>query len=95
MYRKLKQYNIIKKKLTKRAFEILRISELICFMNTKYINKYKIFLEKKFGNEMEKSFCNYLKNNLLNKNPNIYNYYDIIREDNEYNNKILTYFYDQ
>lgn len=44
-------------------------------------------------NEKEKSFYKYLKKSWLNKNPKIYNYYDIICEDNEYNNKILTHFY--
>ena len=88
----MKQYNIIKKKITKRAFEIIRNSKLICFMNSKYINKYKIFLEKYMENE-KKSFFKYLKKNWLNKNPKIYNYYDLICKDNEYNNKIFAHFY--
>ena len=52
-----------------------------------------MFLEKNQENEKEKSFYKYLKKSWLNKNPKIYNYYDIICEDNEYNNKILTHFY--
>ena len=45
-------------------------------------------------NENEKKIFNYLKNNWINKNPKLYNYFDIICNDNnEYNNKLLTHFY--
>ena len=87
-------FNLIKKKLTKRAFEILRNFELICFIDPKYIDKYKIFLETKMENEKEKNLFKYLNNNWIKKSPKIYNYYDIISADNnEYANKILTHFY--
>ena len=92
--RELNEYDIIKRKLIKRACEIQRNSELICFINHKYIKKYKIFLENNMENENEKNIFNYLNNNWIKKSPKLYNYYNIILDDNnEYNNKILTHFY--
>ena len=67
LYRKMHYINLIKKKLTKRAFEILRNYEMICFTNPKYIDKYKNFLESKMENEKEKNLFKYLNNNWIKK----------------------------
>ena len=93
LYKKLIKYNIIKKKLSKRAFELLRNYELICFINPGLINKFKNFLNNNMIDENEKKFFTYVNNNWLNKDPKIYNYYVLIKENSDYNNKLKKYFY--
>ena len=43
--KKLKEYVLVKTKLNKRNFEILRNIELICFIEQKYIKDYSTFLK--------------------------------------------------
>ena len=40
---------------------------MICFINPKYIDKYKNFLESKMENEKEKNLFKYLNNNWIKK----------------------------
>ena len=54
--KKLKQYKIIKKKLTKYGFEILKNIELICFLPNKQIKSYIKFLKTKLNGEKETNY---------------------------------------
>ena len=42
--------------------------------------------------ENEKKFFTYVNNNTLNKDSKIYNYYALIKENNDYNNKLKNIF---
>ena len=57
IFRKLKEYKIIKKSLIKYGYEILRNIEIICFIDPKLIKDYEIFLKKNLKNrKIKKSF---------------------------------------
>ena len=68
IFRKLKEYKIIKKSLIKYGYEILRNIEIICFIVPKLIKDYEIFLKKNLKTEKEKKLFNYIKNYWLKKN---------------------------
>ena len=69
--KQMRKFNIFKKSLTKRAFEILKNIELICFINPIFLNTYNTFLESNLKEENEKKLYKYLNKNWLNKNYNI------------------------
>ena len=91
IYRKLKEYKIIKKSLIKYGYEILRNIEIICFIDPKLIKDYEIFLKKNLKTEKEKKLFNYIKNYWLKKDFIIFNY-SILKEKTK-NKKVLEQFY--
>ena len=60
IYKKLKKYGLLKTKLNKRNFEILRNIELICFIEPKYIKDYSTFLKLHLKEEKEIKLYKYL-----------------------------------
>ena len=83
IFRKMKEFKLIKKKLTKYSFEILRNLELICFIKPCLINDYSKFLKKQFKKEEETKLYNYLNNNWLKKDPRIFNYYNLLNSNDK------------
>ena len=79
----MKEFKLIKKKLTKYSFEILRNIELICFIKPCLINDYSKFLKKQFKKEEETKLYNYLNNNWLKKDPIIFNYYNLLNSNDK------------
>ena len=85
-----------KKKFNKKAIEILRNIEILCFIKKEKIKDYKdIIIKKLSGNDNYKSFLNYLKNYFFKLNETVYNYEKIIYnqqgdiiEDNKFLNKL-------
>ena len=95
----IKQLNKIgyhKKKFNKKAIEILRNNEILCFIKKENIKYYKdIIIKKLSGNDNYKPFLNYLKNYFFKLNETIYNYEKIIYnekgeiiDDNKFLNKL-------
>ena len=74
-----------KYKFSKRAFEILKNIELLCFINPKYITTYSKFLEENLNELKEKQLYQYLYKNWISKKPELDNYYDIFRINNPSN----------
>ena len=86
--RKLFNIGICKKKLNKKAIEILRNIEIICFLEPKNIKKQKeIILEKLDNKEVYIPFIKYLKSYLFKLDYSLYNYYEFINIKNDINNK--------
>ena len=75
----MKKYKICKTKFTKRAFEILKNIEILCFINPNYIKTYSKLLGDYLKEENEKKLYNYLYKNWISKKPELYNYYEIFR----------------
>ena len=73
----MKLYGIIKKKLTKYSFEILKNIELICFLPPSYIKTYINFLKGKLKEENEIKLFEYLNKNWFNKDVKFYNYFEL------------------
>ena len=82
LYKKMKEVKLIKSKIGKYNFEILRNAELVCFINPKLIGKYSKFLKEKLKKDEEILFYNYLEKTWLKKDYKIYNYYAIIDDNN-------------
>jgi hypothetical protein len=59
----MKYYKIIKTKLTKYSFELLRNIEMICFIQPRLLDSYKKFLKLKLKENKEKKLFHYLENN--------------------------------
>ena len=72
--KKLKELKIIKKKLTKYGFELLRNIEIICFLPYGFIKSYIKFLKTKLNGEKEKKLFQYLEKNWFTKQYHNYNY---------------------
>ena len=89
--KKMKYYNIIKKRISKYNMEILRNIELISFISPNFINSYKIFLKNKLQNENEVKLYNYLDKNWFEKNLFYYNYFELF--DNEKLEEILPHIF--
>ena len=62
----MKKYGLVKTKLNKRNFEILRNIELICFIAPKYIKDYSTFLKSNLKDDKEINLYNYLEKQWLN-----------------------------
>ena len=82
LYKKMKEVKLIKSKIGKYNFEILRNAELVCFINPKLIRHYSQFLKEKLKKDEEILFYNYLEKTWLKKDYKIYNYYAIIDDNN-------------
>ena len=79
--KKFKKLNIIKKKLDKHSYELLRNLEILCFIIPKNLKKYYQFLKYNlFLSEKEKEFMDYYKKEWINKYKEAFNYYDLIHE---------------
>ena len=89
----MKDYIIIKTKLSKHTFSLLRNIELICFLNPDLLKKYEKFLESNFKTNEELNLFKYIKKYWLNKDYNIYNYYELIKNEKEFKQDILNHFY--
>ena len=73
----MKLYGIIKKKINKYSFEILKNIELICFLPPSYIKTYITFLKEKLKDEKEIRLFEYLSKNWFNKDYKFYNYFEL------------------
>ena len=93
IFKKMKEYKIIKKKLSKYSFSLLRNIELICFLNPDLLTKYEKFLKPYFKTKEEIKLYSYIKKYWFEKDYNIYNYYKLITNNNETNHDILNHFY--
>ena len=89
----MKEFKLVKKRLTKKAFAILRNIELICFLNPKIIPNYANFLKNNLKEEKEILLFNYLKKNWINKDYHIYNYYTLINNKTANIENIMNHFY--
>ena len=93
IYKKLKKVKLIKTKLNKHYFEVLRNVELICFINPKYIDKYNKFLKANLSEGDENKFYKYLNNTRFKKDYRIYNYYKLFENVNEDNKNLLEHMF--
>ena len=93
IFRKMKEFKLVKKRLTKKAFAILRNVELICFLNPQIIPNYANFLKNNLKEENEILLFNYLKKNWINKDYHIYNYYTLINNKTANIENIMNHFY--
>ena len=75
--KKMKLYGIIKKKINKYSFEILKNIELICFLPPNFIKTYINFLKGKLKDENEIKLFEYLNKNWFNKGSKFYNYFEL------------------
>ena len=73
----MKLYGIIKKKINKNSFEILKNIELICFLPPSFIKTYINFLKGKLKEENEIKLFEYLNKNWFNKGYKFYNYFEL------------------
>ena len=89
----MKEFKLVKKRLIKKAFAILRNVELICFLNPKIIPNYSNFLKNNLKEEKEILLFNYLKKNWINKDYHIYNYYTLINNKTANIENIMNHFY--
>ena len=80
--RQMKKYKLIKSKMTKYGFEILKNVEIICFIPPSYINSYSKFLKTKLKEENEINLYNYIEKNWLKKYPGYFNYYELFENIN-------------
>jgi len=80
--KKMKNLKIIKSRITKYAFEIIKNIELVCFINHEYIKSYIEFLKLKLKDEKEKLLFQYLNKNWFSKDINTYNYYELFENNN-------------
>ena len=87
----MKLYGLIKNKITKYSFEILKNIELLCFISPGYIKSFSKFLKNKLKNEKETLLYNYIDKQWLSKDPNYYNYFELF--NNEYLNEGIQHFY--
>ena len=90
--KKLKEYKIIKKKINKHAYEILRNLEFLCFIDIRNIKPFFNNLKDKYNQtEGDIKLMNYIEKNWISKDPLLYNYSelikDIIKTKNLYINK--------
>ena len=93
--KKLKPTKLCNKKLNKKAIEILRNLEILCFIKKSQI---KINIRKKIESDNKlKPFLNYLNNFLFKLDDNQFNYEDLInyhnRENKIYDNIKLSKLY--
>ena len=93
IFKKMKDYKIINKKLSKHAFCILRNIELICFINPDLLKKYENFLESFLKTNEEIKLFKYIKKNWLDKDHKIFNYYQLIKNEKDINQDIINHFY--
>ena len=77
----MKKYGIIKKNITKYAFEIIKNVELLCFISPNFIESYGKFLKNKLTDETEILLFNYIEKNWLSKASTYYNYYQLFFND--------------
>ena len=75
--KRMKALKIIKSRINKRAFEIIKNVEIICFIKPSYIGDYKKFLKINLKNDEEKQLYLYLEKEWFSKESNYYNYYEI------------------
>lgn len=76
-----KKFKIIKKKLNKHAYEILRNLEVLAFIDKKNIEIYFKFLKDQLiENDNDQLFFNYYENYWIKKNKNYFNYSDLVTD---------------
>jgi len=92
---KLTKCGLCKKKMNKKAIEIIKNIELLCFIELKNIKKFETIILDKLKNEDKlNSFIKYLKNYLFKLDPKIYNYTEIINYfKNNSSNQYLKFLY--
>ena len=79
--RKLKKYKIYKKRLTKRASEIIHNCEILCFIKKENIGNFFNIIKNNLSNlKEEKLFIKYLGKNWIHKNKDLYNYSGLIED---------------
>ena len=79
--RKLKKYKIYKKRLTKRASEIIHNCEILCFIKKENIGNFFNIIKNNLSNlKEEKLFIKYLEKNWIHKNKDLYNYSGLIED---------------
>ena len=74
----MKNLKMVKTKLNKRAFEIIRNIELIYVIPYKFIKTYISFLKDNLKEEKEKELFKYLNNNWFNHDYTYYNYWELL-----------------
>ena len=76
-----KKFKIIKKKLNKNAYEILRNLEVLAFIDKKNIEIYFKFLKDQLiENDNDQLFFNYYENYWIKRNKNYFNYSDLVTD---------------
>ena len=77
--KKFKYLNIIKKKLDKHSYELLRNLEILCFIKPQKIENYYEYLKGNlFISDQEKEFMDYFKKVWIIKYKEAFNYYGLI-----------------
>jgi len=74
----MENLKMVKTKLNKRAFKIIRNIELIYFIPYKFIKTYISFLKDNLKEEKEKELFRYLNNNWFNQDYRYYNYWNLL-----------------
>ena len=80
--KKMKNLGIIKSRMNKYSFSILKNIELICFIPISFLKSYQKFLTEKLKDDTEKKLYKYLAKNWFNKEPSYYSYYELFDNDN-------------
>ena len=75
--KKMKKLDIIKKNITKRAFEIIKNIEIICFIPPNLIKKYGDFLKDNLKEDKELKLYNYINKNWISKDFALFSYYEL------------------
>ena len=74
---KYEKNDLIKNKINKYSFEIIKNVEILCFLPKNSIESYSKFLKSNLKEKKEISFYNYLKKNWIDKEYEYYNYYEL------------------
>ena len=78
----MKNLVIIKSRMNKYSFSILKNIELICFIPISFLKTYQKFLKKKLKDDTEKKLYEYLAKDWFNKESSYYSYYELFDNDN-------------
>ena len=78
----MKNWKIIKSRITKYSYEIIKNIELIAFIKPFMINDYINFLKLHLKKDKEKDLFEYLDKNWFSRDINEYNYYEILDNNN-------------
>jgi len=87
----MKKNDLIKNKINKYSFEIIKNVEILCFLPKNSIESYSKFLKSNLKEKKEISFYNYLKKNWIDKEYEYYNYYELF--NNSYLSEGIEHFY--
>lgn len=80
--KKMKNLKLIKSRITKYSYEIIKNIELLAFIKPSMINDYIKFLKIHLKKDKEKDLFKYLDKNWFSRDINEFNYYEILDNNN-------------